>query len=106
MPTEIQLTAQQIEEIGHYCRAVVPECEVLVYGSRAKGTAKQASDLDLAIRGSVPVAMDKILHLKNIFVHSYLPFSVDLTDLSAVSPEFRALILKEAVPFPPSPSQH
>ena len=70
----------------------VPECEVRLFGSRSKRTAKPYSDLDLAIVGKEKISR-KILHsLKDDFQESDLPFRVDVLDWHAVSREFQAVI--------------
>ncbi|HEV7396822.1 MAG TPA: restriction endonuclease subunit S [Pyrinomonadaceae bacterium] len=80
--------------------AEVPESEVWVFGSRAKKTAKTASDLDLAIVSEQPLSFSRISRLRQAFADSYLPFKVDLVDLSKISSEFRKVIEAQRVIFP------
>ena len=93
----VQLKPEELDEVRTYCRAVVPDARVLVYGSRARGTAKNTSDLDLALDAGAPVPADKVLQLQNLFACSYLPFRVDVVDLNTVTDDFRAHILKHGV---------
>lgn len=51
---------------------------VVVFGSRALGTARPASDIDLAIVGHL--SESQIARLWTQFDESYLPVSVDLVD--------------------------
>ncbi len=70
-----------------------PEVEQLVlFGSRALGTYKEASDIDLAIKGS-KVTDKTISRLKDAFEDSDLPFFVDVVDYQAIDkPKFKAHI--------------
>ena len=51
----------------------VPECEVRAFGSRATWTAKDYSDLDLAIVGEGPIDWRTLGGLKEAFEESDLP---------------------------------
>lgn len=60
------------------------------YGSRAKGTNKKFSDLDLCYKQNLN---QKILYkLMDDFEESDLPFKVDLTDYNKCSDRFKKLI--------------
>ena len=51
--------------------------EAILFGSRAKGNYKQASDIDLAVKGSL-LQKDDIAALFSEFEESLLPFFVDV----------------------------
>jgi predicted nucleotidyltransferase len=51
--------------------------EVLVYGSRAKGTYKNGSDIDLTIRGELP--FKELLHIETELDDLLLPWMIDLS---------------------------
>ena len=70
----------------------VPECEVRVYGSRYTGTAKQYSDLDIALVGREKLDWRVMAAIKEEFQESELPFRVDILDWNSVSAEFRKAI--------------
>ncbi|MBL7766597.1 MAG: nucleotidyltransferase domain-containing protein [Chitinophagaceae bacterium] len=55
--------------------------EVIIFGSRAKGTFKHGSDLDFAIRDS-DISESTLSHLQSDFSESSLPYHVDLIDQS------------------------
>lgn len=62
-----------------------------LYGSRAKGTARKYSDVDLAISSPLltPEIKSKIeFDLEN----STFPYKVDLTDLNNITTQFKKLI--------------
>ena len=61
-------------------RRHVPDREVLAFGSRATWTAKDYSDLDLAIMGEEPLSLRAASALNEALVESDLPFRVDIVD--------------------------
>ena len=70
----------------------VPEYEVWAFGSRAKWTAKDHSDLDLCIITQQPLPFGVMGHMQKAFSDSDLPYKVDLLDWSIVSAGFRQAI--------------
>ena len=70
----------------------VPECEVRAFGSRVTWTAKDYSDLDLAVVGERALDLDVLRLLKEAFEESNLPFRVDVLDWHAISAGFRKVI--------------
>ena len=70
----------------------IPDCDVLVFGSRSKGTYKETSDLDLAVAGTTGVGFRVISNMKNDFMESDLTYRVDVVDYNAVSANFKKII--------------
>ncbi|MBL7689428.1 MAG: nucleotidyltransferase domain-containing protein [Bdellovibrionaceae bacterium] len=68
-----------------------------VFGSRAKGTARTLSDLDLVMR--ISIAPTDIAKLRAAFEESNLPYKVDLVLLSDLSADFLELVEKDFVPL-------
>ncbi len=58
--------------------------EVILFGSRAKGTYRSGSDIDLAVGGE-DVDLNKILDLLVDIDELYLPYRVDIVNLSTIS---------------------
>lgn len=84
-PTYLEIIRRILAEyIGH--------CEVRAFGSRVVGTAKEHSDLDLAIVAPGKIERRTSMLLREAFEESDLPFRVDVIDYNAVSDEFRAII--------------
>ena len=63
---------------------------VKAFGSRATGTARPNSDLDLVV--FPPAPLSELSALMTAFEDSDLPIKVDVGDLTAMSPGFRALV--------------
>src|SRR6266700_136913 len=100
----VDLRPDQLATVNAILLAEVPNYEIWAFGSRAKWTAKDSSDLDLAIVSERPLSPTLISHLRQAFDQSYLPFKVDVVDLSKVSPEFRRVIEEQRVVFRKSES--
>jgi type I restriction enzyme S subunit len=70
----------------------VPDREVWAFGSRAKWTAKEFSDLDIAIIGDTPLSIALTADLREAFQESALPFKVDIVDWANITPSFQQVI--------------
>ncbi|MBF0155226.1 MAG: nucleotidyltransferase domain-containing protein [Magnetococcales bacterium] len=75
----------------------VSDREVWAFGSRAKWTAKQYSDLDLCILGDGPLELEQQASLEEDFSESDLPFKVDVVDWATTADGFRGIIGRERV---------
>mgnify|MGYP004645750497 CR=1 FL=1 len=69
-----------------------------VFGSRAKGTNKEYSDIDIAIKcGDEKISADVLGKLLITFTDSTLPYEVDIVDLNAIDEKFKTLIKDDLV---------
>ena len=97
--TSLQLTAQELATVQGILRQHLPGRTVQVFGSRAKGLAKPYSDLDLAIMGNTPIAMNVLGQLNEAFASSDLPWRVDVLDWASTSDAFRQHINNHSLPL-------
>ncbi|MCE2454311.1 MAG: restriction endonuclease subunit S [Gemmatimonadetes bacterium] len=79
-------------------RSHVPDREVLAFGSRATWTAKDYSDLDLAVMGEEPLSLRTVSALDEALGDSDLPFKVDVVDWARIDDAFRRIIRRHGVP--------
>jgi predicted nucleotidyltransferase len=92
-PSEVTIRPVDLARAWAALRQGLPEeAAVWVFGSRATGTARRASDLDLAIDAGRPLTRAETGALLDAFEESDLPYTVDLVDLNTVAPSFRAII--------------
>ena len=91
----IDITPKHLETIQYILAEHVPECEVRAFGSRVKWTAKDYSDLDLAVIGSEPLTLRQLRRLKEAFEESYLPIRVDVVDWQTLADRFKQVIEAE-----------
>ncbi|MXX73094.1 MAG: restriction endonuclease subunit S [Gemmatimonadetes bacterium] len=78
-------------------RRHVPDRQVLAFGSRATWTAKDYSDLDLAVMGEEPLSLRTSSALDEALGDSDLPFKVDVVDWARTDDGFRAIIRRHGV---------
>ena len=101
MTRAIDLSWDELALVCAILRAHLPaDIRVRVFGSRATGTARRYSDLDLALEGNGPVGLDIIGDLAEALSESDLPYKVDVVDLRSIDPAFRALIEPDMVELP------
>lgn len=91
----IDLNPKYLETVQHILTEHVPECEVRAYGSRVKWTAKDYSDLDLAVVGNERLSQRRMRKLQEAFEESDLPIRVDVLDWNAISDAFKKTIVEE-----------
>lgn len=77
--------------------AHVPEIEVRAFGSRVSWTARETSDLDLALMTDEPLDTLQMALLREAFTNSDLPFRVDIVDWATTSSRFRKVIERDYV---------
>ncbi|MBI2603218.1 MAG: nucleotidyltransferase domain-containing protein [Deltaproteobacteria bacterium] len=71
--------------------------EVLVFGSRTKGTHKPFSDIDICLKGAQALPRSLLADLRGQLEECDLPYKVDLIDYHQVSDGFRTLIDRTAM---------
>lgn len=70
--------------------------EVILFGSRAMGNFKSASDVDIAINGDLTGA--EMSEIRGAFEESQIPFFFDIINLSEInSPELLMHIQKKGI---------
>lgn len=85
----IQLTKDEISEVKSILAKHIQHCEVWVFGSRARGEAKQYSDLDLLLKNSSAISLKTLGDLTEDFEKSSLSFKVELVDWNRITEEFQ-----------------
>ncbi len=67
-----------------------------VFGSVARGEAKETSDIDLLVEFNRPIGLFEFIRLKN-YLENLIDYKVDLVTPDALRPTMRDSILSEAV---------
>lgn len=88
----IDISPEHLETIKRILTEYVGDYEVRAFGSRIAGTAKNYSDLDIAIVARNKIQRRTKMLLREAFEESDLPFRVDVIDYVAISDEFRTII--------------
>jgi len=98
MTPALALTPQELATVRAILARHLPAgVTVSVFGSRARGTAKPWSDLDLALGAPSPLPLALLAALAEAFDESALPWKVDLVDRATVSPVFATIIDRDKV---------
>ncbi|GGF87856.1 nucleotidyltransferase domain-containing protein [Cysteiniphilum litorale] len=80
------LNNYHIDEI-HAILSLFPEIKTAVlFGSRAMGNYKEASDIDIALIGK-EINFKVLINLKDQFENSNIPYFVDLVDYQTIASE-------------------
>ena len=87
----IELSNRHIEDILEIISTHAPQAEFWAYGSRVRGGAHEASDLDLVIRNTTQLnaPISNLVLLRYEFEESSLPFLVELHDWSQLPDEMQ-----------------
>jgi len=93
----IDITLSNWEIVRQILQRHVAANEVWAFGSRATWTAKEYSDLDLAVIGDEPLGLTVSAALTDDFAKSDLPFKVDVVDWATTSESFRKIIQHDRV---------
>lgn len=89
-----------IDMVRQILQQHVPHAQVWVFGSRAKWTARDTSDLDLCISANAALSFEQMGALREAFENSNLPYKVDVVDWATTSEALRAIIDQSKVPLP------
>ncbi len=89
---------KNLEELRSFLKEYFKDRKVKVdlFGSRARKDNRVFSDVDLAFESQEDISKD-LTYISELLEESWLPYKVDLVELSKVNEDFRETILKEAV---------
>lgn len=65
------------------------------FGSRVKGTYSRVSDLDILIKGTIPINYEDMDNINEEFDKSSIPYIVNLVDYHNISKDFYEYIKDE-----------
>jgi len=101
----INLKPNFLKKVKGILAGHVPECDVLVYGSRAGAAAKAHSYLDLAVMAEIPLTASRLEKLSAAFHKAGFPFRVETVDWAATGKDYRKVIKKTGVLIQTSPKK-
>jgi len=77
--------------------ALLPEAKIYLFGSRAGGTHKKYSDVDIAVDAGKELRRADVGEARDMLNESNIPFKFDVVDLQAVDQEMKNSILKNGI---------
>ena len=93
-----QINPNYKKEVIHAVEYHLPDAKIILFGSRARGTAKNGSDIDIALdNNGHEIQPRELVRMRATFENLTIPLMVDVVDLNAIDPAFKKLILKEGI---------
>ncbi len=74
-----------------------PEARVILFGSRARGTNRPGSDVDLAIDVGAPVRLPEMARARVTLANLPIALDFDIVDVHNIPDELKAIILCEGL---------
>lgn len=100
MKNRLDITPKQQAIIRKILHKYLPSnTKIWVFGSRANGTAKKFSDLDLVVDMDKSLTLDILANLHEEFSESLLPYKVDIVDWNEISDSFKKIIEDQRIEF-------
>lgn len=75
--------------------ALFPDTKIILFGSRARGTFSNNSDIDLALDAGKQLEFYDVGEAKAMFAESNIIHRIDILDLNNVSDRLKNIILRE-----------
>lgn len=85
------------KELIRIIHTYIPDCAIYLFGSRARISHREGSDVDLAIDAGKKVDWNTMLAIKAAIEESTIPLLVDVVDMHAITDDFKEEILKDAI---------
>jgi predicted nucleotidyltransferase len=95
---------QKPDEVARFAASVVrrhlpdPAYRVFLFGSRAAGTARDRSDIDIGIEGPAPVPRQALAAIEDELEEAPTLYTVEIVDFARVSESFRR-VARERTPL-------
>lgn len=93
----LDIRPDHLQMVQSILKKHLPQYEVWVFGSRARWTAKDHSDLDLCVVSDKPLSFSVLGAMAEDFSDSDLPWKVDVVDWATTSESFRKVIMADKV---------
>lgn len=71
--------------------------KLILFGSRARGTNRPGSDIDLAIDTGQPIKLREMSRIRITLANLPISLEMDIVDMNNISDELKQIILREGV---------
>jgi predicted nucleotidyltransferase len=85
------------ETIIKLLTVLFPHATIYLFGSRARGTHRPSSDIDIAINLGREMTFEEIGIARNIVEGLNIPQKVDIVDMNIISESMKKEILKDGI---------
>ena len=73
------------------------EVDLYLFGSRARGASRTASDIDVAVDAHAPLPIGALPHFREALEESTIPVRIDVVDLAEAGEKFRERVRREGI---------
>jgi len=73
-------------------RSILPNCKIVVFGSRVDGTARKYSDLDISLDDGKRISGNHMDQIKENFNQSDIVYKIDISDWHLLESDFQEKI--------------
>ena len=87
------------EKIVRLVEALIPQAQIYLYGSRARGDFQPISDIDLAVDAPYTLKPQQILEVREVLRATLLPYAFDVINVQRASHEFLNEIKHDWIPW-------
>ena len=70
---------------------------IFLYGSRARGSARRSSDVDVAVLAEPPLPVGILSRLRDELEESSIRLPVEIMDLAQANPALRERVMREGI---------
>lgn len=87
----------QKEKIIKLILVLFPNSKIYLFGSRAKGTFDETSDIDLAIDANKELSIFDLEQARNVIRALNIAQTVDIVDINSIPKKMKKLIFEEGI---------
>lgn len=77
--------------------ALFPDAKIYLFGSRARDTESEFSDVDIAVDAGQKMGLRSIGEARDVMEALYIPYKVDVVDFHRIPEAMRKEILSEGI---------
>lgn len=97
MKPKNSISKEDREKIIGLIKALLPSAKIYLFGSRARGTHSQFSDIDSAVDAAQELSLLALDELKSILAASNLLYRIDVVDFCVVAEDMQRTIVCEGI---------
>lgn len=90
------MIAQKDKLIG-LLTVLFPDIKIVLFGSRARGSYKESSDIDLALDIGRKINVLELAQIQNMIEALNIPQTVDIADMHRIPSTLKDIIKKEGI---------
>lgn len=75
----------------------LPDAQIILFGSRARETAQEGADIDIALDNHTPIPLSLIAQIEDALEETTIPVFIDLIDIQTASDDLKKEIKKEGI---------